>query len=214
MLEYLFWLSSWRNWFDIITDRMGRWFLLFPFHYWLRLAALGVVMLVWPADLAPVFSGEGWPISLGLGILLCGVSYLAALKLWGVCPGPLRRKMAGWLRGGRRSWGHLAYVAAYPAFVEELLFRWYIPALLWPVAGWWTLLAAPVLNLIWHLPVWYDMLRRQGAGIGALAGVAAAPAALAVLLTCVWAVSGNIAGAVLAHAFGDWLGTVWQRNEA
>lgn len=213
-LEYLFWLSPMRGRFDAMTDRMGRWFLVLPFHYWLRLALLCAVMLLWPVDLPPVFTQQGWGVSLGLGVLLCLLSYMAALRLWGVRPGPLKRKVSGWLLGGARSWGHLAYITAYPAFVEELLFRWYIPALLWPVAGWWTLLAAPVLNLVWHLPVWYDMVRRQGAGMGALAGVAVAPTVLAVLLTVIWGLSGNIAGAVLAHAFGDWLGSVWQRKEA
>jgi membrane protease YdiL (CAAX protease family) len=94
--------------------------------------------------------------------------------------------------------------------VEELLFRWFFPALLWPMLGYGVLLAAPAINLIWHLPVWWDYAghqqsERKGA---ALAAVALPATGFALALTVLAVLTHNLAGVVLAHAFGDWAGSV------
>ena len=53
------------------------------------------------------------------------------------------------------------WMRALGDWYEELLFRGFFVAALWPSLGWWALLAAPLLSMLWHLAVWVGLVRRQ-----------------------------------------------------
>lgn len=69
-------------------------------------------------------------------------------------------------------------------------------------------LRAQAVNLLWHIPVWFAYTAGQPRRGAALASTALPATVFAFALTLVAAGTQNLAGAVLAHAFGDWLGSV------
>lgn len=216
LLEYLFWLSPLAPWFGRATTRLGDWYYLLPYHYLLRVGALGGVVLWLRPALWPTFAGGApWLYSLLWGLMLAAVTWALGLALGQITRQTFAQKARTWRREeGWRFWVHAAYLAVYPGFVEEWLFRWFFLAALWPAMGWWAALAAPVLNLVWHLPVWWDFAAGAPAGQrgGRLFSVAFPAGVFALLLTLVAALTHNLAGPVLAHAFGDWVGGVSRYN--
>lgn len=216
-LEWLFWLSPLKPAVHRLTQLMGSWFYVAPPHYIARLLVFLAVLWIWKPDLWPIFAGgSNWYYSLVQGLVLMLLTYMFAAKI-----GLLDRHTFWWRA---QTWyqedpvplaRHTCYLVVYPGFVEELLFRWFFVASLWPSLGWWTLVVSPMLNIAWHLPVWIDMVRSQGAGTekwqAALVGMVVPATAFAVLLTISAATTHNLAGAVMAHAFGDWCGVVQRR---
>lgn len=208
-LEWLFWLSPARTRINQLMKRLGDWYMLVPYHYLLRLVLLGGVLLWDRPELWPLFAaGWNWLWSFGLGLVLVGLTYRQLVQMSGVSLHAFVRHASAYHRSGAGSWLHAAYVLAYPAFVEELIWRWFFVAALWPVIGWWTVLVGPLLNLIWHLPVWVSQFGPSAEGRKTLLIVAFHATLFAMLLTVVAGLTQNLAGAILAHAFGDWAGTV------
>lgn len=207
-LEWLFWVSPLAPRFEKLTNALGDWYYLLPYHYLVRVAALiGVIYAFRPA-LWPSFAGGAhWAYSLLWGLVLGAISLVLGLRMGQTDRAAFVRKAGAWQRAeGWRFWVHMAYLYVYPGFVEELLFRWFFLAALWPVAGWWAVLLAPLLNLGWHMPVWFDYARHhQGMTVFSMAF----PAAIfALVLTLLSALTHNLAGPVLAHGFSDWVGGV------
>jgi len=214
ILEWLFWLSPLKPVIERLTRRMGPWFYIVPPHYITRLAVLCAVLWLSDLDLWPVFAGgASWCYSLGLGILFILLSY-AAVRV----PHPaFWQTVRFWYQEDSLSFVlNVVYLVVYPGFVEELLFRWFFTAALWPMFGWWTLVVSPLLNILWHLPVWIDLTRAQtprGENRQAmLVGMAGPATTFAIALTAIAMVTHNLIGPVLVHAFGDWCGLVLQRS--
>jgi membrane protease YdiL (CAAX protease family) len=211
-LEWLFWLSPLAPRLERLTGALGDWYYLLPYHYLLRLAALaGVIWALHPA-LWPAFAGgANWLYSAMWGLLLAAVTWTLGLAMGQTDRATFARKASAWRReGGWRFWVHAAYLVICPGFVEELLFRWFFLAALWPVAGWWAALLAPLLNLGWHLPVWVDYAThgQQTRRAAAVLAMAVPAAIFALLLTFLSALTHNLLGPALAHGFGDWVGGV------
>ncbi|MFZ5824225.1 MAG: type II CAAX prenyl endopeptidase Rce1 family protein [Bacillota bacterium] len=102
----------------------------------------------------------GW--SLLSGVLLILLSYPPLLRMGQKDARTYWQRAQAWHNANPRAfWAHTAYLVVYPGFVEELIFRWFFLAALWPSLGGWAILAAPLFNLLWHLPVWVDLVRRQ-----------------------------------------------------
>lgn len=217
-LEWLFWLSPLKSSVQHLSNKLGRWFYVFPPHYLARLMALFVVLAVWRPALWPAFSGGvNWFYSCVVGLALVMLTYLIGQQTGLVHQQTFVQGVRTWYRQDPAAFvGYLCYLVIYPGLVEELLFRWFFVAALWPELGWWTLGVAPALNIGWHLPVWIDMVRGQGADkqrFRAMMAAIAGPATVfALLLTVAGAAVHNLAGVVLAHAFADWAGEVQRRT--
>ena len=136
--------------------------------------------------------------------LLLGVAAFAAV--WFQTGGRLAANAWEWCRSDPRGFlGQTVYLLLGPALVEELLWRWFFMAALGSVAGWGVIICAPLLNLIWHLPVWWRMSR----GNWHLFAQMALPGVfMAFFLSWIYLNSTNIAGAVLAHWLADRLGQI------
>lgn len=198
-LEWLFWLSP-------LTPRIQRAFR--GFHYYgLRLVALSAVLFLWRPSWHP-FAGH-WAPALLTGFLLCLLVAAIMVRQMG---GGLGANLAAWWQEDRRSFlRESIYILLGPALVEELLWRWFFVAAATGLAGWHALWAVPLLNLLWHLPVWW---RYAEGNREALWAMAAPATVLAFLLTAMTYNAPNLAGVIAAHWLGDWLGQIarYQRN--
>lgn len=214
VLEWLFWLSPLKSVIQRLTQRMGLWFYIIPPHYIIRVSVLCAVLWLSDLELWPIFAGGvSWVYSLVLGVLLIFPSFFAVRDphqtFW--------QKVYDWYSEDSLSFAQsVVYLIVYPGFVEELLFRWFFTASLWPTFGWWTLVVSPLLNVIWHLPVWIDLTRAQASSSKnwqtMLVGLVGPATIFAITLTAVAIVTHNLIGPILAHAFGDWCGLVLQRS--
>lgn len=211
VLEWLFWLSPLKRTLERWFSRMGVWFYVFQPHYIIRVLVLCAIVRFWSSQLNlwPVFAGgrNGFR-SFVLGVLLSALS-LFSLKV------PHRvfwQKVRQWYQEDRRSFvGAILYLLVYPGFVEELLFRWFFTATLWPSFRWWTLVLVPALNMIWHLPIWGMFKGKQWQEI---IRIVIPITTFVAALTAVAIITTNILGPLIAHAFGDWCSLVLQRNSS
>lgn len=207
-LEYLHWLSPLAPRFQRWENKLGNWYYLFPFHYITRLVLLGIVMYAFRPNMAwPLFAGGaawGWSLLGGLVLLVIGMP-VVLLRPMNLTVGAFFQKAGDWRRAtGWRFWVQTGYITAFPGFVEELLFRWVVPAALWPVIGWWVLVVGPFAMAVWHIPVWWVHFAGQRA---AFRITLMQTTIYSILLTLIAVSTGNIAGCVFAHAFGDWAGS-------
>ncbi len=208
VLEWLFWMSPLKHTSELLSNKMGAWFYVLQPHYIIRVLALCVIWVLWSShlELWSVFTGgRNWFYSFSLGIIL---SVLSSLKV------PHRtfwQEARHWYQEDRHSFARsILYLLVYPGLVEELLFRWFFTAILWARFGWWTVVIVPILNIIWHLPVWWDTFKGrkwQDIFVGIIPITT-----FAIALTAIAITTNNLIGPVIAHAFGDWCGLILQRD--
>jgi len=207
-LEWAFWRSPAKNFFERIEKASVWW--VQP-HYVLRMFVLCLVLLITRVNLWPVFTGGiSWLLSLGSGALLVWMSFLS----FRIPGGNFWQKVKLWYREDKPSFAKtIFYLLVYPAFMEELLYRWFFTGILWTQIGWWVIILGPVLNIAWHIPYWscaYTLRTRDDWQAFSVKLLMPATS-FAIALTIVAVTTHNLIGPVIAHAFGDWAGLVWQR---
>lgn len=198
-LEWLFWLSPLTARFEAWTQRLYPWV---PYHYLVRVLVLVLALWLWGVPPWAPFAGSWWK-SLSMGLLLGGVGFGV---VWLQTGGRLLASLRAWRRSDPGGFlGQTVYLLVGPALVEELLWRWFFMAALGNVAGYWVMLWAPLLNIVWHLPVWWRM---SGGNRMAFMQMALPGVFLTFFLSFIYLNTTNIAGAVLAHWLADWFGQV------
>jgi len=200
VLEYLFWLSPIKPFIDKLLFK-GTVFFVFPLHYWIRICLTSVIVFSFNPGLHNSFGNFAtWVHSLLLGLAICGGS-LAGFNVRLSRLGAAVRSSAS-----TRFWIHSVYILVYPSLVEELLCRWLLVWMLLPQIGWWVVLIAPAINILWHLPVWVESVMIDRTVPWNRVWSMSMPAfVFAVLLTVGYVLTKNIIGVIVAHAFGDWV---------
>jgi len=210
-LEWLFWMSPLKGHFASLTRSLWSWhsigYYIFPYHYLARIAFLSLVLSVYRVELWTPLMGGRLALSLGVGLAVSALLVLLSTK-------GSRRGLKVLLRLHRKQdlpfWLDKVYLFVYPGLMEELIFRWVLLAVLWPLASWWSIAVMTVYNLIWHLPVWTHQFGPIFESRGRALILILPAAALSILLGCLAVITHNLLGAVLIHGVADWLGSIQQ----
>ena len=212
ILEWVFWLSPAKSFIKALIPNQAFWWWIQP-HYLFRLFVLGILLVFARVQLWLLFMGGlNWLSSLGLGVLLIILSFFS-----------LRLSLGYFWQNVQQWYGEdwfsftktIAYLFIYPGFVEELMMRWFFPAILWNDFGWWVIIVCPLLNIIWHLPYWIDSFELRGKRMwqGFALNTLLPVTTFAVVLTFVSVLTQNLIGSIFAHVFGDWAGLFLQRTQ-